>query len=54
MPRPSRDEATKMRTRVAAKMSLLSLFSGMCLLYYFFLSNLLTFFFCIKMKLNIS
>ncbi|XP_046643877.1 sorting nexin-13-like [Daphnia pulicaria] len=27
MPRPSRDEATKMRTRVAAKMSLLSLFS---------------------------
>lgn len=29
MPRPSRDEATKMRTRVAAKMSLLSLFSGM-------------------------
>ena len=28
MPRPSRDEATKMRTRVAAKMSLLSLFSG--------------------------
>ena len=36
MPRPSRDEATKMRTRVAAKMSLLSLFSGKCLLYYFF------------------
>lgn len=28
MPRPCRDEATKMRTRVAAKMSLLSLFSG--------------------------
>lgn len=28
LPRPCRDEATKMRTRVAAKMSLLSLFSG--------------------------
>lgn len=29
MPRPSRDEATRMRTRVAAKMSLLSWLSGM-------------------------
>ncbi len=28
MPRPQRDEATRMRTRVAAKMSLLSWFSG--------------------------